>query len=171
MKARGGGQVKTNTDTELQLAGRFLTKGFTDDQAKLKAIWENPNIASICYMMPNMTTLKSSVAAALNKTTLSARDRKLLQRYARETRSDYCAGCADICESNLNSWVPVSDVMRYLMYARAYGDLENAKILFRKIPRKVRTRMAVLDYSEAEQRCPQRMQIGKLMKEATIELV
>jgi predicted aldo/keto reductase-like oxidoreductase len=171
MKARGGGQVKTNTDTELQLAGRFLTKGFTDDQAKLKAIWENPHIASICYMMPNMTTLKSSVAAALNKTTLSARDRELLQQYARETRSDYCAGCADICESSLNGRVPVSDVMRYMMYARAYGNLERAKTLFHKIPLKVRTRMASLDYSEAEQRCPQRMQIGKLMKEATIELV
>jgi predicted aldo/keto reductase-like oxidoreductase len=170
MKARGGGQVKTNTDTELRLAGRFLKKGFSEDQAKLKAIWENPNIASTCYRMPNMTILLSCAAAAMNKKTLSVRDRALLQQYARETRSDYCAGCADICESSLNGRVPVSDVMRYLMYARAYGDLDRAKTRFRKIPRKVRTRMAGLDYSEAEQRCPHRMEIGRLMREAAIEL-
>jgi predicted aldo/keto reductase-like oxidoreductase len=170
MKARGGGQVKANTDTELRLAGRFLKKGFTEDQAKLKAIWENPNIASICYRMPNMNLLMSSAAAATNKTTLSMRDSELLQQYARETRSDYCAGCADICEPSLNGRVPVSDVMRYLMYARAYGDLERAKTLFCKIPRKVRTRMTGLDYSEAEQHCPQQMQIGRLMRGAVDEL-
>jgi len=170
MKAQGGGQVKTNTDTELRLAGRFLKKGFSDDQAKLKAIWENPNIASICYRMPNITLLQSMVTAAVHKTALSARDRELLQQYARETRSDFCAGCADICESKFNGWVPVSDVMRYLMYARAYGDLERARTHFRQIPQRVRNRMAGLNYSEAEQSCPQRMQIGRLIKEAMVEL-
>ncbi len=170
MKAQGGGQVKTDTDTELRLAGRFLKKGFTDDQAKLKAIWENPNIASICYRMPNMTLLQSMAAAATDKTSLSTRDRELLQHYARETRTDFCAGCADICESRINGRAPVSDVMRYLMYARAYGDLERARTHFRQIPQGVRDRMAGLDYSEAEQNCPQRMQIGRLMQEATVEL-
>ena len=170
MKAKGGGQVKTNTETELRLAGRFLEIGFTDAQAKLKAIWENPNIASICYLMPNMTTLMSSVAAALNKTTLSKRDMEMLQLYARETRSDYCAGCADICESCIDHHVPIGNVMRYLMYARSYGDRENARSLFRKIPREIRTRMSALDYSIAEQKCPQKMDIGRLMREAAIEL-
>ena len=44
MKTQGGGQVKTNTETELKLAGRFMQKGFTDAQAKLMAVWQNPNI-------------------------------------------------------------------------------------------------------------------------------
>ena len=148
----------------------MVSQGFTENQAKPKAIWENPNIGSICYRMPNMTTLLPCAAAATNKTTLSTQERELLQQYARETRSDYCAGCADICESSLNGRVPVGDVMRYLMYARAYGDLERAKTLFRKIPREQRTQMAGLDYSEAEKRCPQRMQIGRLMREAVDEL-
>jgi predicted aldo/keto reductase-like oxidoreductase len=52
MKTQGGGQVKTNTVTELELAGRFLQKGFTDAQAKLKAVWQNPQVASICSEMP-----------------------------------------------------------------------------------------------------------------------
>ena len=42
MQTQGGGSVRTNTEAELKLAGRFLHKGFTDRQAKLKAVWENP---------------------------------------------------------------------------------------------------------------------------------
>ena len=68
MKAQGGGQVRTNSETELKLAGRFLKKGFTDGQAKLKAVWQNPQISSICSQMPSMSLLMSNVAAALDKT-------------------------------------------------------------------------------------------------------
>ena len=49
------------------MAGRFLKLGFTDKQAKLKAVWENPNIASICSQMPNLTILSANVAAVLNR--------------------------------------------------------------------------------------------------------
>ena len=88
MKTQGGGQVRTDTATELRLAGRFLKKGFSDAQAKLKAVWQDPLIASICSEMPNMTYLMSNVSAAVDKTSLSARDMQLLREYARQTRSD-----------------------------------------------------------------------------------
>jgi predicted aldo/keto reductase-like oxidoreductase len=170
MKTQGGGQVNTDSDTELKLAGRFLQKGFTDAQAKLKAVWENPDISCICSEMPNMTILISNVAAALDKTGLSARDMGLLRQYAQETRSHYCAGCADICESSIQGNVPVSDVMRCLMYARSYGNRHRGKTRFQKIPVNTRSQMTVTDYSLAEQRCPQKMAIGKLMREAVKEL-
>ena len=166
MKTQGGGPVNTDSDTELKLAGRFLQKGFTDAQAKLKAVWDNPDISCICSEMPNMTILMSNVAAALDKTKLSAQDIGLLRQYAQETRSHYCAGCADICESSVQGYVPVSDVMRCLMYARSYGNLQRAKIQFQKLPVITRRQMTLTDYSLAEQRCPQKMAIGKLMREA-----
>jgi len=34
------------------LAQQFMDKGYTPEQAKLKAVWDNPNIASICSAMP-----------------------------------------------------------------------------------------------------------------------
>ncbi len=169
MKTQGGGPVNTDSETELKLAGRFLQKGFTDAQAKLKAVWDNPDISCICSEMPNMTILMSNVAAALDKTKLSARDIGLLRQYAQETRSHYCAGCADICESSVQGNLPVSDVMRCLMYARSYGDLHRAKTLFQKLPVMTRRQMTLTDYSLAEQRCPQKMAIGKLMREAVKE--
>jgi hypothetical protein len=170
MKTQGGGQVRTDSESELQLAGRFLQKGYTDAQAKLKAVWRNPQIASICSQMPNMSILMSNVAAALDKTQLSAGDNALLQRYARETRSAYCAGCSAICESCVKGKAPIGDVMRYLMYARSYGDHREANDLFKKIPAKIRAQLIHLDYSLAEQNCPQKMPIGKLMRQAVKEL-
>lgn len=166
MKTQGGGQVKTHSETELKLAGRFLAKGFSDAQAKLKSVWQNPNIASICSQMPNMTILMSNVAAARNKTQLSAGDNELLQRYAKETRSAYCTGCADICESCVEAEAPIGDVMRYLMYCNSYDDYKLAADSFNKISQKIRRYFPQLDYSEAERKCPQGLPIAKLMQEA-----
>ena len=170
MKTQGGGPVRTDSDTEIEMAGRFLEKGFTDAQAKLMAVWQNPQIASICSQMPNMSILMANIAAAVNRTELSVRDTDLLQRYARETRSGYCTGCTNICESAVKEDIPIGDVMRYLMYCRGYGDRHFAMTEFNKIPGKTRRRLAKTDYSEAEQRCPQNMAIGKLVEEAAIEL-
>ena len=170
MKTQGGGSVKTETQTDLEMAGRFLEQGFTDAQAKLMAVWQNPAIASICSEMPNMTILMANVAAALNKTRLSTQNLLLLQRYAQETRSDYCAGCCDICEATIDNQVPVSDIMRYLKYSRSYGDRDRARALFQELPRATRDRLTATDYSAAEQKCPHRMPIARLMREAALEL-
>ncbi|MEJ2169039.1 MAG: aldo/keto reductase [Desulfobacterales bacterium] len=170
MKSQGGGQVKTDDETELELAGKFLKQGYTDAQAKLKAVWENPNIASICTEMPNMTLLMSNVAAAMDKTGLSKRAKEMLQQYAFETRSDYCTGCTRICQTAIDADIPIGDVMRCLMYARSYGDRHRARMHFQKIPLPIRRQMAGMDYITAEQRCPQKMAIGNLMREALEEL-
>ncbi len=134
------------------------------------AVWQNPNISSICSQMPNMTILMSNVAAAMGRTQLSSNDDKLLQQYAQETHSDYCAGCAAICESAITGDVPVGKVMRYLMYSRSYGEHDHACERFRNIAPSIRRQMDNLDYSLAEQRCPQKMPIGRLMREAGEEL-
>ena len=57
------------------------------------------------------------------------------------------------------------------MYDRSYGDSKKARELFKEIPLEVQKRMANLEYRNAEQKCPQRIQIGRLMREAASELV
>ncbi len=153
-----------------KLAGHFLEKGFTEIQARLMAVWQNPHIASICSFMPNTTILKSNVDAALNWKKLSRQDMNLLKQYAHATASGYCAGCASICEPAVKGNVPISDVMRYLMYYHGYGDRHRARSLFRELPLDTRRRIASVDYAAAERRCPQRMPIGRLMREAATEL-
>ncbi len=171
MKTQGGGPVKTDSDAELNLAGRFVQKGFTPEQAKLLAVWENPDIANICSQMPSMNILAANAAAAMKQTTLTTSDLDLFRRFDSETASDYCAGCGDLCESALADSVPVCDVMRYLMYARNYGERRLAADLFHKIPGEIRGKLKTADFSAAESRCPRKLAIGRLMREAVTELV
>jgi predicted aldo/keto reductase-like oxidoreductase len=162
----------TEREKELlsKLTGHFLTRGFTDIQARLMAVWQSPHIASICSYMPNMTILKSNVDAARNWKKLSRQDMSVLRQYARVTASGYCAGCATICESAVEGNVPISDVMRYLMYYHNYGDRDRGRSLFSGLSLDTRRRIASTDYATAERRCPQRMAIGRLMREAAREL-
>jgi len=171
MKSQGGGPVKTDSEAELQMAGRFLERGFTDKQAKLKAIWDNPTIASICSQMPSLTILSANVAAARDLTALSHRDLVLLNRYALETRSGYCAGCGDICLEAVGGKVPVSDVMRCLMYYRDYGDQDLARRVFAGLHGRTELGLADVDFAEAERLCPQGLAIAQLMDEASRVLV
>ncbi len=169
MKTQGGGSLKTGTRTEEQLVDRLLQRGFTDAQARLKMVWENPNIASICSEMPNMSLLMANVAAAMNRTQLTRGDRRRLRRYAHETRSDYCSGCTRICEAALDDRVPVGDIMRHLMYWRSYGDRHRAQAFFDQLPPEQRLEIAALDYETVERRCPQQMAIGRLIRQALKE--
>ena len=169
MKTQAGfswGPIGGETETALRLTKQFLGKGFTKQQAKLKAVWENPHIASICSEMPNLKILTANVAVALDKVKLSGGDMKLLEQYARETSTGYCAGCTQICESAYGGEVPIGEVMRSLMYNHSYGDCERARSLLAKLPMDTRKRISALDYLRAERICPQGIPIGKLMREA-----
>ncbi|MGD9369349.1 MAG: aldo/keto reductase [Desulfobacteraceae bacterium] len=158
--------IGSETDDALKMTEKFLEKGYTAEQARLKAVWENPNIASICSAMPNMTILKANVTAALNEQPLSRGDKQRLALYAQKTANGYCAGCAGICESAVDTDIPISDIMRYCMYHHGYGDRETAVYLFRQLPADVRDNILKADYTEAERNCPQKIQIGKVLKRA-----
>jgi hypothetical protein len=166
MKTQGGGPVKTDSEAELKMAGRFLEKGFTDKQAKLKAVWENPQIASLCSQMPNLTILSANVAAARDQTKLAREEFDSLRQFAQETACDYCAGCAHICQAALGGAVPVNEVLRCLMYHREYGEPEIARETFAGLPEEVRQRLTEVDYSPAERVCPHHLGIARLMRQA-----
>jgi len=167
MKTQGGGVVKSDSESEIEIAGRFMQKGFTDHQAKLMAVWEDKRIASICSQMPNLTIMATNAAAAVDQTRLSDSDRVLLAQYAKETCSDYCAGCGRLCSEGLGINMPINDVMRCLMYAHSYQDLTLARATFEALPAQTRTLLAQLDFNEAERSCPRNLPIGRMMKEAT----
>ncbi len=166
MKTQGGGQVKTHEASEARLAAEFLGKGFTEAQAKIKAVWGNEKISAVCSQMPNMSVLMSNVAAALDQTKLAAADLELLQQVADDTCAGYCAGCGRICSAALGGDMPVSDAMRCLMYYHHYGDRDLARREFASLPPAFRARLATLDYGAAENACPHRMPIARLMREA-----
>lgn len=166
MKVQGGGPVKKDSQAEMTLAGHFLEKGYTPEQAKLKAVWGNEMISSICSAMYNLTILRANVAAAVDKTKLASADYDALDTYADATCSHYCAGCSEICQNALGRETQIADVLRFLMYHVNYGDTRLAREHFGALPEAVREAIRSGDFSLAEGACPRRLPIAKLMREA-----
>jgi predicted aldo/keto reductase-like oxidoreductase len=162
MKALGK-EILPN-EAEKKLMEHFSAKGFTLGQAKLKFVLEDKRIAAAC-VRGDIAYLKQNAAAVLDKTELTQLDKEVFKNYAAETCSGYCAGCASICNS-VAAGVPVSDVMRYLMYHNSYSDTHTARQLFAEIPQQIRNKMLTVDYAAAESRCPQRLPVARLMSQA-----
>lgn len=140
----------------------------TFEQAKLKAIWQNSNLTSVCSLMPDSEILKSNITAAMDERPLNAEIEKLLADYTDSTGRFYCRRCG-ICETVNTNEIPVFGIMEMLMYARGYGDGACAwieKKFTQDIPFEIRDKINSSDYSIAEKICPQRMPIAQLMKEA-----
>ena len=166
MKTQGK-EISPN-EADKKLIEHFSAKGFTEGQAKLKFVLEDKRIAAGC-VRGDIVHLKQNVAAVLDKKELTQLDKEVFKNYAAETCSGYCAGCANICESQVAD-VPVRDVMRSLMYHNNYGDTQMAKQTFAQIPADVRSKLLTADYRLAEQRCPQHMPIARLVREAVEKL-
>ena len=162
--------IGSETDDALKMTESFLKKGYTAEQAKLRVVWENPNITSICSAMPNMTILQANVTAALNKKNLSGGDKARLDQYAQQTAPGYCIGCANICEPAVDLEIPISDILRYSMYHHSYGDRNTALTLFNALPKNIKANILKADYSKAEKYCPQKIQIGKVLKKTHEDL-
>jgi predicted aldo/keto reductase-like oxidoreductase len=157
-------QAKGPTDEpDYKLISHFQDKGFSPEQAKLKAIWQDERFCAICSQMPSFTILNANIAAALDTTKLSDKDVKVLKEQA---ANNYCLGCEKICSEACAEMPFVADVMRSLMYANSYGSFELGKQAFHEIPQEVRERIADADFTVAQTRCPKNLPIANLMKQA-----
>ena len=168
MKTQGGGpgMPTTKSPAEAKMADRFLEKGFTDKQAKLKVVWETPQIASICSQMPNLTILSSNVAAARDKTKLSREDFDSLRQFAQETKSGYCAGCGQICQAAVGGAYPsmkscAASCITWTTVNRSWPGKPS-----RPCRRQFGSGLVEVDYSRAERVCPQGLAIADLMRQA-----
>lgn len=158
------------TPQMLEALKHFLEKGYTLEQAKLKAVWSDDRIATICSHITNLTILKDNVTAATDNVKLSSYDFKMLDMVAEAERGHYCHGCGK-CISAMGSESRIPDIIRYMMYYNSYGERDRARSLFRELPATLRNTLAYNDYSPAESVCPNRIQIGEIMRKASVILV
>jgi predicted aldo/keto reductase-like oxidoreductase len=164
------GVQRRQADAEDKMVTHFLDKGYTREQALIKAVLEDKRITAACIRMENVTFLRSNIAAVLDKTELTQADIDVFRKYAAATCSGYCTGCAYICDAALPDAPYTSEIMRYLMYYNSYGDKDRARELFAQIPSNVRNKLLSTNYNTAEARCPQHLPIGKLIAEAVSKL-
>ncbi len=141
----------------------YIKRGFTEGQAKLKTVWKDERISSVCSQMPNVKLLKENVAAAKDKTELSAANLEQFRRHARATCGEYCAACG-ACQRATG--LPIPEVMRYLMYDNSYGRRKHARQLFARLGTETRARLAAADLTAAAGQCPNGLDIPSLVAEA-----
>ena len=166
IKSQGKGPDMVETPEALAATKHFMDKGYTLEQAKLKAVWSDERIASICSEINNVSILKDNVAAATDNIKLSSLDLKIFKKLAESESCHYCQGCGR-CISVMGAETSVPDIMRYMMYYNSYGERDRARNLYRELPGALRNTLASRDYSAAEAVCPHGLRIGKLMKKAS----
>jgi predicted aldo/keto reductase-like oxidoreductase len=162
--------LRVRTEDDKKLMEHFSAEGFTEGQAKIKAVLEDERIAAATVGMNSVALIIENAAAVLDKSKLSQQDRVVLEQYAKATCDGYCTGCGHICEAAAPQAPYISDVMRSLMYLNNYGDKQLARQVFQNIPANARANLLNVDYSPAESRCPQRMPIARLVQEAVDKL-
>ncbi len=127
-------KTQGSVPSDLEAVAGFRSRDFTLGQAKLKAVWADERIASICSEMDSVKYVRENVAAARSEKALSAEDSDQLQRLAKLTAGYACNGCKHLCESALAGEVAIAAPLRFLMYAECYGKTARARELYRAIP-------------------------------------
>lgn len=139
------------------------------EQLKLRTIWQNPSLTSICSLMPNSAVLQSNVLAAIDENPLNPEMLRLLVDYATATETYFCRRCG-ACETTNTDKIPIFDIMEMLMYSRGYDSPAYLRDMvsqrFAQMPSGIQSKIDSSDYSSAEKICPQKMPIAQLMKEA-----
>lgn len=134
-------------------------------QAVLKAVWADDRITAAVSHMDSLGKVKENVAAATDKSGLSALEQGELERYAAETRRFACSGCDHLCGAHIEEPIPIADVMRHLMYHDAYGERQEARALFRALPPEAR-RIDSVDFRAAAAACPHGFDLAAHMRRA-----
>lgn len=148
----------------------FETKGFSQHQAVLQAVWADERIHCIVSAMKGYRQLEQNVAAARDRTQLGAADLEELLQYGKATNHLYCQGCEHHCVPALAQPVAVADTLRLLMYHDEYGERSKARRLFRELPESLRP-LGEVDFGPAARACPHGVDVVRLMQRAADTLV
>lgn len=165
IKSQGMSPDAAENSQTLEAMQHFMEKGFTLEQAKLKAVWRDERIASICSNINNFTILKDNAAAARDTSELSIGDLETLRTLASAECSHYCQGCGS-CIAAMGAESRIPDVLRYMMYYNSYGHRDLGRKLYGELPVGLRSNIGRKDYTAAESACPHKLQIGSLMRKA-----
>lgn len=164
MKTQGSALSFEDKWKKLESKGKF-----NQHQAVLRAVWADERITAAVSHMDSVDKLRENVAAALNKTKITALELDTLDKYAEATRSGACDGCDQYCTRGVNAPVKIADTLRFLMYHDVYGEQDKARRLFSELPAAARD--LDRDFSGANAACPHGVDIAAYMKRARSVLV
>lgn len=131
-------------------------------QSALKWVMNDKNIATTIPSITSFRQLNENFEVMGTKMTWS--DRKILDKFAKATDKLYCRMCGEClgkCPENVN----IPDIMRYLMYAEGYGELQLGRDSYKSLSFNVNASKCIdCDYCVAK--CVNKLEIQKRMVHA-----
>jgi len=99
-------------------------------QSALRWVMNDKNVATTIPSITSFQQLSENFETMGTK--MSWSDRKILYKFAKVTDKLYCRMC-DVCSGQCPENVKISDVMRFLMYAEGYGELQLGKDSYKSL--------------------------------------
>jgi predicted aldo/keto reductase-like oxidoreductase len=162
MKALAGGVKPTVSIYQIDKAklNRLTREGAP--VAALKWVLKNPNIDTVIPSIVDTDQLEQNIAAMSSGFTAS--DEKLLSARLEEIKPLYCRFCGN-CEGQCPKGLPVSDMLRFLMYAEGYGQFAMARESFLELPAELAA-VRCQDCSGCSVQCPNGVQVSARLTRA-----
>jgi hypothetical protein len=135
-------------------------------QYALQWVWSQPGVTSLLSGMNRMDQLDENLQAAdsLSTEPLSPEDLKLIERVRSAfleraavpcTKCGYCLPCPQ--------GVNIPGVLELYNNGIIYGDMSASKFLYGRFFQEAERASACIQCGECEEKCPQGIEIGKLM--------
>lgn len=110
----------------------FEEEGYTFSQAAFRWVLSSGRVDAAIITMTSRDRIDEYLGAS-GTGRVTARDMKLLERYAELTDKSYCRHACNDCEASCPFDVPIADVLRTRMYATDYGDFSFARDEYRAL--------------------------------------
>ena len=131
-------------------------------QAALKWALQDKNVSCAIPGMKDMQMLKEMTSVMGMK--LTARDERILERYADAIDPYYCRLCGQ-CEPTCPNGVAISVINRALMYAEGYGELKLARATYTEVGQ-VHSASLCAGCTECTAQCAHGLDIAGKMRQA-----
>jgi predicted aldo/keto reductase-like oxidoreductase len=127
MKVMAGGLRGRNPRPQMKRPGAMT--------AALRWVLKNPKVATTIPSMTDMDQLDQNLKAMTEGFTVE--DEKVLAGHLEQIRPWFCRMCGQ-CDAKCPQGLPVSNLVRYAMYADGYGQFSLGRERFLELPQAVR---------------------------------
>lgn len=131
-------------------------------QAALRWVLDDKNIDTAIPSVTSMEQVDQNFEVMGSKLTFS--DRKTLSRYAGEIASMHCSSCGS-CGRGCTHGVQCSDILRFLMYAEGYREMDLAKESYSELHAEAKASHCI-SCSRCVIKCAHGLNIRSRMREA-----
>ena len=142
--------------------GKYLPDNTTITQALIHWTLNIPGVQTFASNMRSFEMFRENMEAAGGQ--LTAYEEKGVKRFAAAMDAHVCRMCGK-CEGEYPGSIAVSDILRYSMYYRCYGDTVVARSSYAALSEDARV-AAGKDLERYEKACPYRLPVARMLREA-----